>query len=207
MLKCSKIAQRTIIVDKKSQKSEKILETALTLFSTRGFYSTTIPDIAKAMEMSVGNIYNYFPSKEILAKEIIKYSSDILGAQIRKVNEEPCGVQKKIRKIVELYFNIALSKPHYLNYFLRVYLANKEVFKDGCEGMLCVSAFVTELMIFFEEGVSRGELRNQDFFSAFGLFMGYLGGFVFLNGEGVLNKKLTEYVDEISLNIYHALKQ
>lgn len=207
MLKCSKIAQRTIIVDKKSQKSEKILETALTLFSTRGFYSTTIPDIAKAMEMSVGNIYNYFPSKEILAKEIIKYSSDILGAQIRKVNEEPCGVQEKIRKIVELYFNIALSKPHYLNYFLRVYLANKEVFKDGCEGMLCVSAFVTELMIFFEEGVSRGELRNQDFFSAFGLFMGYLGGFVFLNGEGVLNKKLTEYVDEISLNIYHALKQ
>ena len=65
---------------------------------------------------------------------------------------------------------------------------------------------MTELMIFFEDGVARGELRNQDFFSAFGLFMGYLGGFVFLNGEGVLNKDLNDYVDDIALNIYHALK-
>jgi len=72
--------------------------------------------------------------------------------------------------------------------------------------MLCVSSFVTELMIFFEDGVAHGELRNQDFFSAFGLFMGYLGGFVFLNGEGVLEKNINDYVDDISLNIYNALK-
>jgi len=157
--------------------------------------------------MSVGNIYNYFASKEILAKEIIKYSSNILGAEIRKVNEEECSVKEKIRKIVALYFEMASTKPQHINYFLRVYLANREVFKDGCEGMLCVSAFVTELMIFFEEGVACGELRNQDFFSAFGLFMGYLGGFVFLNGENVLDKDINHYVDDIALNIYNALKQ
>lgn len=67
-------------MDKKIRKTEKILDAALLLFSTQGFYATTIPDIAKALGMSVGNIYNYFSSKEILAKEIIKYSSDILGA-------------------------------------------------------------------------------------------------------------------------------
>jgi len=193
-------------VDKKIKKSEKILDAALLLFSTQGFYATTIPDIAKAMGMSVGNIYNYFSSKEILAKEIIKYSSDILGNEIRKVNEENCNTKEKIRKIVAVYFEMASHKPQHINYFLRVYLANKEVFKEGCEGMLCVSAFVTELMIFFEEGVARGELRNQDFFSAFGLFMGYLGGFVFLSGEGVLDKDLTQYIDDIALNIYNALK-
>lgn len=193
-------------MDKKSKKSEKILDAALLLFSKNGFYATTIPDIAKAMGMSVGNIYNYFSSKEKLAKEIIKYSSDILGEEIRKVNEQKLSSKEKIRAIVAVYFDMASTKPQHINYFLRVYLANKEVFKEGCEGMLCVSAFVTELMIFFEEGVARGELRNQDFFSAFGLFMGYLGGFVFLNGEGVLNKDLNDYVDDIALNIYHALK-
>jgi len=193
-------------MDKKTGKSEKILDAALMLFSTQGFYATTIPDIAKAMGMSVGNIYNYFSSKEMLAKEIIKYSSDILGAEIRRVNESEGNTKEKIRQIVALYFEMASSKPQHINYFLRVYLANKEVFKDGCEGMLCVSAFVTELMIFFEEGVACKELRNQDFFSAFGLFMGYLGGFVFLNGEGVLEKDLNSYVDDISLNIYNALK-
>ena len=193
-------------MEKKIKKTEQILDAALVLFSTQGFYATTIPDIAKSMGMSVGNLYNYFPSKEVLAKEIIKYSSDILGAEIRKINEEKCSTKEKIKKIVALYFEMATLKPQHINYFLRVYLANKEVFKDGCEGMLCVASFVTELMIFFEEGVSSKELRNQDFFSAFGLFMGYLGGFVFLNGEGVLDKSLNFYVDEIALNIYNALK-
>lgn len=194
-------------MDKKTKKTESILDAALLLFSNNGFYATTIPDIARAMGMSVGNLYNYFASKEVLAKEIIKYSSNILGAEIRKVNEENCSVKEKIRKIVALYFEMASTKPQHINYFLRVYLANREVFKDGCEGMLCVSAFVTELMIFFEEGVACGELRNQDFFSAFGLFMGYLGGFVFLNGESVLDKNINDYVDDIALNIYNALKQ
>ena len=83
-------------MDKKSKKSEKILDAALLLFSKNGFYATTIPDIARAMGMSVGNIYNYFSSKEKLAKEIIKYSSDILGEEIRKVNEQNLSSKEKI---------------------------------------------------------------------------------------------------------------
>jgi hypothetical protein len=72
--------------------------------------------------------------------------------------------------------------------------------------MLCVNDFVTEIMIFFDDGVASGELKNQDFFSAFGLFMGYLGGMVFLNGEKMLNMSLADYADDISENIYNALK-
>lgn len=193
-------------MSKKLKKIEIILEKSLVLFSKKGYYSTTIPDIAKAMDMSVGNLYNYFSSKEELARSVIRYSSDILGAKIRKINEQDLDSKEKIHAIVKLYFGMAINQPEHLEFFLRVYLANKEIFKDGCEGMVCVAAFVTELMIFFEEGVRRKELRNQNFFSAFGLFMGYLGGFVFLNGEGILDDKLENYVDDISENIYRALK-
>ena len=188
------------------KKTELILEKSLLLFSQKGFYSTTIPDIAKAMDMSVGNLYNYFSSKEELARTVIKYSSDILGAKIKQINEQDIDSKSKIHAIVKLYFTMAIEQPEHVEFFLRVYLSNKEVFKDGCEGMVCVAAFVTELMIFFEDGVKRKELRNQNFFSAFGLFMGYLGGFVFLNGEGILDTALENYVDDISDNIYRALK-
>jgi len=193
-------------MDKKSKKTEQILETSLLLFSQKGFYSTTMPDIAQEMNMSVGNFYNYFSSKESLARELIKYSSDKVGAMIRTVNDLDCSSQSKIQKIVHLYFQLAVEKPQYLDYFLRVYLANKEIFKDGCEGMICVASFVTEMMIFFEEGVRKGELRDQNFFSAFGLFMGYLGGFVFLNGENILEDDLSTFVDDVAFNIYQALK-
>ena len=192
--------------DKKQQRKEQIMQCALELFASKGFYTTTIPDIAKTLKMSVGNMYNYFKSKDILAKEIIKFISGYLGERLRNINEEDISTQEKTRKIIETYFKIALVKPEMIDYFLRVYLSNREVFKDGCEGMICVNEFVTEIMIYFEEGVAKGDLRDQDFFSAFGLFMGYLGGMVFLKGENILPRELDEYVDDITENIYKALK-
>ena len=194
------------VTDKKALKRESIIQTALQLFSTNGFHRTTIPDIARKLGMSVGNLYNYFSSKDILAQEIIKYTSQTLGEKIKEVNMLDISAEEKIRKIVEIYFTMAKEKPEMIEYFLRVYLSNREVFSDGCEGMICVSGFITEIMIFFDDAVGSGELRNQDFFSAFGLFMGYLGGMVFLKGEGVLPQDIENYIDDISRNIYYALK-
>ena len=190
----------------KEEKKLEIMKTALNLFAKNGFYNTTIADIAKEMDMSVGNMYNYFPSKESLAKELLIYTSKIFGEELKKINEMEIPTKEKIKKIVELYFKKTKSEPELVDYFMRVYLSNKEIFNNGCEGMLCVSAFVTEIMIFFEEGVRKKELKNQDFFSAFGLFMGYLGGLVFLYREGILGKDIEEYIEPVSENIYNALK-
>ncbi len=195
-----------MVLSKKEQKKISIIEASLKLFSKKGFYNTTIPDIAKSLDMSVGNMYNYFPSKEILAMDIMQYTSNVIGEEIRYINNMKLTAYEKIKKIVTVYFNIAETKPEMIEYFLRVYLSNREIFKSGCEGMICVSAFVTEIMIFFEENVRSKELRDQDFFSAFGLFMGYLGGMVFLKGENVLEKNLSEYIKDISQNIYFALR-
>ena len=194
-----------ITKNKKLQKKEQIIQSALKLFASKGFYNTTIPDIANALKMSVGNMYNYFKSKDILAKEIIGFISKYLGNKLKKINEMDISTKEKTKIIVQMYFEVASLKPEMIDYFLRIYLSNREVFKNGCEGMICVNEFVTEIMIFFEEGVKKGDLRDQDFFSAFGLFMGYLGGMVFLKGENILEKDLASYIDDISHNIYKAL--
>jgi AcrR family transcriptional regulator len=191
--------------DKKLQRKEEIMQGALELFASNGFYNTTIPDIANALKMSAGNMYNYFKSKDVLAKEIISFISKYLGNKLKTINQMEISTEEKTKKIIDIYFTTAQKHPEMIDYFLRIYLSNREVFKDGCEGMICVNEFVTEIMIYFEEGVSKGDLRNQDFFSAFGLFMGYLGGMVFLKGEDILPKKLDEYIDDISYNIYKAL--
>lgn len=194
-----------LLSEKKQAKKELIIQCSLELFASKGFYNTTIPDIAKALKMSVGNMYNYFKSKDVLAKEIIKFISIYLGEKLQKINEEDISTKEKTRKIVQMYFKIAMIKPEMIDYFLRIYLSNREVFQNGCEGMICVNEFVTEIMIYFEEGVKAGDLRDQDFFSAFGLFMGYLGGMVFLKGENILPKELDDYVEDITENIYKAL--
>ncbi len=191
----------------KEEKKQGIISAALKLFSEKGFYITTIPDIADKVGMSVGNFYNYFKSKDILAKELVLYISEYLGSQIREINERDITTEQKIYEIVSMYFSVAEKKPEMIEYFLRVYLSNREVFGDGCEGMICVSPFVTEMMMFFNDGVESGDLHDQDFFSAFGLFMGYLGGMVFLFGEKILPEPLDNYKDDIAQNIYNALKK
>jgi len=190
----------------KEKRKDRIINAALKLFSERGFYVTTIPDIAEKVGMSVGNFYNYFKSKDILAKELVLFISEYLGNQILLINEKNISTEEKIHAIVSMYFNMATKKPEMIEYFLRVYLSNREIFGEGCEGMICVSPFVTEMMMFFNDGVAKGDLHDQDFFSAFGLFMGYLGGMVFLFGEKILPQPLEWYQESISQNIYNALK-
>ncbi|MCX6074954.1 MAG: TetR/AcrR family transcriptional regulator [Campylobacterales bacterium] len=192
---------------KKEDRKTSIMQTALKLFSSEGFYTTTMPAIAKKVGMSVGNFYNYFSSKDELAKEIMLYISSVLGEQLREINMSEKSVREKIDMIVKMYFRIAQERPELIEYFLRIFLSNREIFTKSCSGMVCVSDFVTELMLFFDDGVQSGVLKDQDFFSALGLFMGYLGGMVFLNGEEVLPQPLHDYESAIAENIYNALRK
>ena len=191
---------------KKEERTLAIIKEACHLFSTQGYYVTTISDIALKVGMSVGNMYNYFTSKEILAKHIIRYSSELLGKKIALINAADISTQQKIEQLCMVYLTEAQDSPEIIDYFLRVFLSNREVFTDGCEGFLCVNDFVTEVMILLEEGAQKGDLREQDFFIAFGVIMGSLAGFVFLSGEKVLPQKITAYATQLADNIWRALK-
>jgi AcrR family transcriptional regulator len=60
---------------KQGEKSERsrasILETALRLFSKRGYRGTSIRDIAEEAGISTGNVYHHFPDKETLFRTLL----------------------------------------------------------------------------------------------------------------------------------------
>ena len=56
---------------RKEKKMNSILQTALQLFAYRGLKAVSIAEIAKKAEVSQVSIYNYFDSKENLAKQAI----------------------------------------------------------------------------------------------------------------------------------------
>lgn len=190
----------------KKKKRLEIIRVACKLFSEKGYYNTTVPDIAQALGMSVGNLYNYFESKEELAKEIMITVSGWVAERLKKVNEKEIPFKEKIYEFTKTFFEIALTEPELINYFLRVFLVNREVFKEGCEGFTCVGEVITEVMVLLSDGVEKGQLRNQSFFPAFTTIMGPLGGMVFLHNEGLLYKPLMEYSEEVAENIWNALK-
>src|SRR5215467_14150395 len=53
-------------------KREAILSAALELFVERGFYGTTVPEIAERAGVGAGTIYRYFESKEALVNELYR---------------------------------------------------------------------------------------------------------------------------------------
>jgi len=55
----------------KEKTRQRILKAAFDLFVGRGFYETTTRDIAAKARIATGTLFNYFPTKEALAMEII----------------------------------------------------------------------------------------------------------------------------------------
>ena len=61
-----------------------IEEVALRLFIRQGFFGTSIRDIAREAGISVGNIYNYYPNKEMLYVSLAKrYRKEMAEQQAR----------------------------------------------------------------------------------------------------------------------------
>jgi AcrR family transcriptional regulator len=54
---------------------ERLLRVAIDLFAAQGFAGTSIRDIAKAMGMSISNIYHYYGSKEGILLAILERAS------------------------------------------------------------------------------------------------------------------------------------
>src|SRR5438105_14330534 len=53
------------------QTRQAILDNALQLFAEKGYFGTTLRDIASSVGVRESALYNYFPSKEALFEELI----------------------------------------------------------------------------------------------------------------------------------------
>ncbi|MCK4535105.1 MAG: TetR/AcrR family transcriptional regulator [Syntrophobacterales bacterium] len=97
---------------------EKIVYTAMKLFSVKGYESTSLTDILDAAGTSKGGFYNHFKSKDELFYEVLK--------EARKIWRECCfhGLDKIEDPVEKL-------KAFLLNYKDR-YLKNSDSFPGGC---------------------------------------------------------------------------
>jgi len=189
------------------KKQNRIIETAIKIFSTNGFYNTTISQIVSNLNMSVGNFYNYFPSKKSLAKKSIIFVSKKLAENLRCINDQKLTSYDKIFLFVENYFDFLQNYPEMIEYFFRVYLSNREIFceNDRC-GFSLAEDFVNEVKRLLQDGIKNEEFSQKDFFIAFSCIAGTLGGITFLKGEHVLEDDINIYRKGIAQSIYNALK-
>ncbi|KKB33986.1 TetR/AcrR family transcriptional regulator [Bacillus thermotolerans] len=71
-----------------NEKKQKILLTAMKLFSKQSFHQTSMQQIAEACSMSKGSLYTHFKSKEKLLFHIFSYYYQLLDERLAMAKEE-----------------------------------------------------------------------------------------------------------------------
>jgi AcrR family transcriptional regulator len=73
---------------KKRQTRDAIAQAAAELFSTHGFESVTVDDVARAVDVSRQTVFNYFPSKEQM---LFDRDAEVEAALIAAVRDRASG--------------------------------------------------------------------------------------------------------------------
>lgn len=72
--------------DEVIQKRKDVIEDAAReLFITQGFHATSMRDIARRAEVSLGNVYNYYPTKESIFESIIDRYMQVVDNELREI--------------------------------------------------------------------------------------------------------------------------
>ncbi|MDA8017550.1 MAG: TetR/AcrR family transcriptional regulator [Thermoanaerobaculia bacterium] len=100
---------------------QRALDAALQLFSQQGFRATTIRQIAETADLSVGNVYYHFPSKEAIFERLLEdfshriFDSDSPFSRIFEPLDFPADLEILATTCDELV-------TQNLSYFLLIYV-------------------------------------------------------------------------------------
>lgn len=108
-------------VKKKEVKKDKIIEKSMELFREKGYHTTKVEEITKALGISKGNFYTYFGSKEEVLYEILNIMKNERIKMLEEIdtNKAPKEV---LRDFIEDYSQI------FFKYLKRVNLKNIDSF-------------------------------------------------------------------------------
>ncbi|HDZ91594.1 MAG TPA: TetR/AcrR family transcriptional regulator, partial [Deltaproteobacteria bacterium] len=79
---------------------QEILETALRLFSEKGFHNVSMQEIAQKAEFAVGTMYKFFENKEDLYKALVLEQSEKFHRALTEAIERPRDEIEKLRNYV-----------------------------------------------------------------------------------------------------------
>ena len=105
----------------REQRKSHILDTARKLLLEKGLNATSVNQIAKHSELSVGAIYFYFKDKEELFAALQLEGLDLLRQKIHKSVSPESSPEEKIRSIANAYLRFSEKHKNYfdiINYFL-----------------------------------------------------------------------------------------
>ena len=108
-------------VEKKEAKKDKIIEKSMELFREKGYHTTKVEEITKALGISKGNFYTYFASKEEVLYEILNIMKNEKIRMLGEINTDKAP-KEVLKDFIEDY------KRYVFKYLKKVTLQNMDSF-------------------------------------------------------------------------------
>ncbi len=143
----------------KEDKSLRILEAATKVFAKKGFYNSTISDVAKVAEVAEGTIYLYFKNKDDLLISIFEQSIDFFIQEVKKEIEGVKNPKDKLRQFLSLHLKLVQENPN-LAQVLQIELRQSSKFMKEYEGSKFAD-YMNVVREILEEGKSSGVFRED----------------------------------------------
>src|SRR5262245_54612303 len=90
--------------------ANKLLESAVRLFATKGYPATSTREIVEAAGVTKPMLYYYFQSKEGLLAAAIGHFSDKFHARLRHVVSQPLAPREQLAELV--WAHLAFCQEH-----------------------------------------------------------------------------------------------
>lgn len=172
---------------------QSVLDTALKLFSEKGYFNTSVHDIRLAAGVSIGAIYHHFSNKEALAHALYESLLQQMDLAVANACEDEKGCRAKCEAIIEVLFSLTVEKPMSMQFILLA--QHREYLPE--ESPICSSSPFQTMKKVVVEGMNRGEIREMDHWVAATAMFGAALRMMNLQLDGVLDRPLMNYCPEI----------
>jgi TetR/AcrR family fatty acid metabolism transcriptional regulator len=139
------------------EKRERILDAAVRVFASHGYYNAKISQVAEMAEVADGTIYIYFKNKDDLLISVFENRMEMLSQRLIEELKAQEGALAKLRRCIELHLRLALDYPD-LAEFISVELRQSSKFIKDYKN----EKFINYLHILEEalrEGQQEGVIR------------------------------------------------
>jgi len=180
-----------------------ILKTGLNLFTTRGYFNTSIHDIRAEADISIGSIYHYFKGKEAIAKALYDDLVNSMNKEITDIISTNDSVRECSRALVHYLFSMTDNSPITTEFMLHA--KHREFMPD--EPPFCSTEPFEMIKALVERGIAQGEIREMDSIVATTCLFGPAFRYILLHLDGTVKGPLEPYVDAIWSTSWRGVKQ
>lgn len=113
-----------------NEKKKNIIVASIGLFAEKGFYATSIQEIAEKSGVSKGAFYLHFHSKDELLLEIFKYYFNLMNENVKNATDPRLSPKENFIRQVEVQFNEIIKHKSFILTQLKeqAFTLNKELY-------------------------------------------------------------------------------